>query len=394
MNTKLVIGLVVLLVIIIVGIVYYKSVKKSVIESMADVNNSFACQGAFPEKPNTIPYSTYAQLVQPFIETSDSNPPIEPTIVLNDNNQLIVDDKSVCKTPSEAFCTNNDLCARYGIGESCQGPEGYGRCVCEVRKVDGKIGIDGVCTSDDQCCTNYCYGGSGLQSKFCSCPEDKQWDPVEGKCVAVVENVIYSPVLAPKGVCLREGNRVEGLSCSKDTDCGLGAACNGTGYCVCLLSTQGDYIENKIKLGGLCESSDQCLPNLLCEKNQYGDKTCLCPKGLLYDWTTNWCDCPTPGDVYLADREMCFPPNNVPRKTCPNKGAYCKNDTDVGLGESCDPVSHVAVCHAKDLPYSQFIFGPGKCNDNSDCVSNQCLKSNNGFSYCYEEKLMNGTYSS
>ena len=189
--------------------------------------------------------------------------------------------------------------------------------------------------------------------------------------------------MPPKGACLDvNGTEVQGKLCSKDSDCGLGASCNGNGVCTCMLSSQGDYVEGRIKMGGLCDNSNQCLPNLECRQTKYSEKACICPDGMFYNWTTQWCTCPDPTHIYDKNTQKCYLAKDLPRTVCSSKGAVCKDDKNVRLGESCDPVSHLAVCHAKDYPHSDIIFSGGLCSSNEQCVSNKCITMQNGLSYC------------
>lgn len=357
--------------------------------------NNSQCSGSFPAQPSTMPDSTYSQLVQPYIETSSANMTSKPTVTLDSNAEVVVNDKFMCNTPSDLYCVNNDLCSRYGIGEACVGQEGYSRCVCEIDKKTGLIGHGAVCTQNSQCCTSHCKGAPGLFSKFCECPDGSAWSERDGQCIPLTSDPVYRPIMPPKGACLdKNGVTVQGNVCSNDSDCGLGASCVPDGYCNCQLSTQKDYMENMIKLGGICNRSDQCMPNLTCAINQQGNRTCLCPTGLIWDWSTSYCVCPGAGDVYDSDSQKCYPASNVPRKICPSKGGSCKNDQDVGLGEACDPISRVAVCFANDLPHTSLIYEGGKCTMNEQCVSGTCAQNSNGLSYCKGSAYRNfGAYS-
>jgi hypothetical protein len=339
----------------------------------------------FPPTPPNMPESGYSKLVSGKILSDTNNLPKNPSYSFNSKGEVNYSDKLACNTPSEAYCVTNDSCAQYGIGEKCEGPEGYKRCVCESalksgeisNKVPGNqviIGYGAVCTSNNQCITNFCNEAlPGMYSKYCDCSPGYEWDQYTTKCRPAFNDAVYKSVIPPIGSCPQSAF---GTLCTGNAGLPKGMACNRDGYAICMLSDTSDNEEYRILNGGNCESSDECYGMLTCDVNKYGHKVCICPKGTGWDERSYSCTCPDAYDIYDPKTKKCYKPGAEPHSVCVNsrygKITPCTSDNQVGMGEHCDPSQHVVVCDALSLPYNMEINMGGRCKTSNDCKSGVC----------------------
>lgn len=353
------------------------------------------CKDMFPPPPTTLPDSAYSKMLMPKILTSAENPVKKPSMGFDKDGNMIYTSDAICATPSDLRVLFNDGCAQYGIGETVAGPEGNQRCVCVAERKPGKegvpqseltpadvvIGFEGVCTSDDQCCTNYCANAMGQFSKMCTCPPGMFYNDVTKKCY-VNENFVYQPQEPPKEVCPPDSH---GKKCKSNADCYKGQGCVGDGFCVCMLSTPKGPWENKINFGGNCDTDDECLRGFVCAPDNLGNKVCKCPPELFHNPNTYNCECPNSKEIYVSSLNKCVSPEDYPRKTCPTKynvDYVCSTNSDCGLGEYCLPGQQKCVCAAYDMPFSQLIGQGGRCDEGVQCMSKRCSRAKDGLTYC------------
>jgi hypothetical protein len=350
-------------------------------------NNTSNCNNSFP--PSTgISDKPLAALNSPLM-TSHNNPTnVKPSDKLNATTNLpTYSDKFVCNTPWNMNCVTNDSCAQFGIGESCQGPQGQQFCVCQTKHNDGItklskptpytenmiIDLGGVCTQDNQCISGYCKDIYGQFSKMCSCPDNTQFDEQSKKCILIPQSV--PDISPPAGSCTTSGK-----SCKANSQCSLGEACTPDGFCACQLVRPGRAEENKVSVGGNCAMDTQCVKSAIC-KNNNGSKTCQCPPQFVYDWSTNTCKCPMNGDVWDSIQKKCVPPQELKRTLCPTSTSFqCASNAQCGLGEYCDMVTQKCVC-TMNTYLSGYIEMGGKCDSDRQCSSGKCVQ-NGGAKIC------------
>jgi hypothetical protein len=144
--------------------------------------------------------------------------------------------------------------------------------------------------------------------------------------------------------------------------------------CICLLNYTNDPDPNRIKVGGKCETTEQCIVTSNCEKSE-----CTCPDGTYYDFTNNRCNCMDPEHTY--DKTLgCVPPSQIPKTICPsNKNTFCDSNKQCGIGEYCDPVTRRCICDANT--FSGVINAGGKCERNDQCDSGVCTDMNGKLDY-------------
>jgi hypothetical protein len=295
----------------------------------------------------------------------------------------------ICSTPSNFNCITNDSCAQYGLGEVCVGPIGEMKCVCNSKSSDNApmstnnvlIGPGAVCSEDKQCETGFCVTDPGLFSKLCGCPDNYT---LEGKkCVKLPEKVIKNEVnnfflggniQGVPGKDTSSACSTTGKFCKTSSDCSLGEGCNSNGLCICLLNYTNDVDPNRIKVGGKCESSEQCIVTSDCVNSE-----CTCPAGTYYDFTNNKCNCDDPELTY--DKKLgCVRASQIPRTICPsNKNTFCDSNQKCGTGEYCDPVTRRCICNANT--FSGVINAGGKCETNEQCDSGVCTDMNGKLDY-------------
>lgn len=294
------------------------------------------------------------------------------------NPQFLPTDK-ICTTPLYETCITNDSCAQYGLGESCSGPIGNMKCMCNSTSRDGQklsasnalIKSGSVCSENSQCETGFCESEPGLFSKMCKCPPDSTEE--NGKCIqerkVVVQNSIDNfglgynipPVPATK----KQACETTGKLCKSNEDCSLGEGCNSNGMCICLLNYTNDVQANLITVGGNCENDKQCEADSKCVKGE-----CSCPAGTFYNFTNNRCECGDPELIY-NEKVGCVPPSQLPRDLCNTpKDFICDSNKKCGLGEYCDPVTRRCICNA-DI-YNNVIKEGAKCENNNQCDSGVC----------------------
>lgn len=351
-----------------------------------------SCQGQFPPPPLTTPPSAYAQLVSPLMKMSDKNPLIETNMKNSQQAQRTFDfysDKRICATPvAMGMCSSNDSCAQYGIGESCDGPVGSRQCVCVAKMNNDKpvIAVGGVCTENSHCITNYCADIPGQFSKMCQCPSDFIYDLDIGQCVpefaprsvqgginlnipqdlGITEHYATSRA-PPKGACMTVGKITR-----NGADCSLGEAVTPDGFCACQLVNAGKIEENKITVGGNCDNSSQCISTGICfQSPEENRKTCKCPKGLVYQWSSESCVCPNSDQVWDVSMQKCVYPQDKHRALCNSSPNFkCSSNNDCGIGEICDPATRTCYCNSN--LYSDKIHGGAKCSNDAMCASGVC----------------------
>jgi len=296
------------------------------------------------------------------------------------NPKFYSNDK-ICVTPDTVNCVTNDSCAQYGIGETCSGPLGNKKCMCNSQApntanplslTNVNIKAGGVCSEDAQCETGYCGSEPGLFSKMCKCPVGYYFS--KGKCVkesplvqknSEVDNFELGYKIPQVPDANAQVCATSGKLCKQNSDCSIGEGCNSNGMCICLLNYTNDVQANLIKVGGKCANSKQCEATSQCVNNE-----CICPTGTYYNFTNNNCECSEPDQVY-DEKVGCVLPKDLPRSVCNSKkDFYCDTNKSCGLGEYCDPVTRRCICNA-DI-YVGTIKAGAKCNNNSQCESGVC----------------------
>jgi hypothetical protein len=398
MNIYIIIVIILLIIIAIVIALQYcpkqyinkKEHYKKFVHSSSETETD--CTGMFPYPPTTTPPTAYGQLVAPMILSSSDNKDI-PNTMLDD----VYSDKYTCHTPWSLRCSTNDSCAQYGIGESCEGPEGSKFCVCESKYKNSDkqiladtvtddnivIGVGGVCSKNEQCCTNTCSNMPGIFSKTCICPQGKRWDIDSGLCVeqfyssdtgqfskvidysSYYNNPVHGPVPTfqpiPKGSIESVGKL-----CISTSECSLGEACTPDNFCASQLIPDIERDGNKFFAGAKCENSDQCTNNLQCS-----DNVCSCADPLIFDYTSRTCQC-SDGTKVLNNGE-CKDPNQVKRHMCPTTPpAFSLSITECGLGERFNPSTKQCMCVAN--LHSQKINQGGLCENDQQCYFGKCSK--------------------
>lgn len=342
--------------------------------------------------PPSTPPTAYELLNKPII-TSENNPTIKDNTV----PRTFYTDNYVCATPSNVRPFGPDDCAQYGIGEQVMGPMGLQRCVCVAKlkeevNNDEKptadnvvIDINGVCTKNEQCSTNHCTNVIGYFSKVCKCPtnehgEEQQWDEINNKCIPFPK-----PPEIPKELCVTNGKFV-----NLNSECSLGEALTPTGFCACQLVYPGSLNEGKFMIGANCTNSSQCMNNLVCGPDvlEPTNNVCKIPNeklDLTWSVTKNmYASCPDSTKVWDNNQQKCVKPNRVESTLCKNSFntsgvKYCSTNIDCSVGEICNPSTQTCYCNSNI--HSKKIEQGGLCEENSQCLSNNCLYINN-VKYC------------
>lgn len=407
MYTVLLIALVIIL-----ALLFYRYTMKGKNKAVEKYTNKAAdtdCNSVFAPAPTTMPQNAYANLMTPYMKKSDNNPDTKPTIDCSTGDKFnCTTDAKVCNTPWHIRAITPDTCAQYGIGESVSGPEGDTRCVCEARlkgskgkleKLDKKsltadnivIGINGVCTNDSQCCTGRCASMAGFDAKICQCPPGQFWNMAENKCVYNNWDAFPYPLQLPTDSTKSQTCLTTGKWTLSTADCSLGEAVTPDGFCACQVVPSGNYQEGKFMAGAKCTDSNQCINNLECaaDKNGKGTFVCQPPKGLIleHDLDTNmYATCPNTEETWDPAQQKCVPFDQVKRVICPSKPTdTCNGNLSVGLGEYCDIPTHKAICAANI--HTGAIYEGGRCTDNSQCDSKQCMHHKDGFGFCAPSRI-------
>ncbi len=338
-----------------------------------------------------VPTSAYSKFVNPISvhrPTSEDNPIIPMTSKIVDNN-IVYSDSNVCKTPWSYSCQTNDDCAAFGIGEKCEGPLGAQYCVCETEMKEKSrplnhnnsiVGLGAVCTESSQCGSGNCKNAVGQSSKMCKCKDTEEFDYNTQKCRAVAnakvlldtpkifgsesyarDNFMSPVVKLPDGTCSTVYKR-----CNQTSECSLGEGCTPDRFCGCQLISSNDLASGTFRNGAKCSNNDQCANNQSCV-----NQTCMCPTGQYYDFNSNYCVCYDSKDTVDPATGKCTNFYQQKRLLCNTTGKSCSSNKDAGLGEICDPNTHVLYCNA-DIHVNQ-IEGGARCETDKQCWSGHCV---------------------
>lgn len=381
-------------------------------------------------KPQNMPPSAYAQLVQPQILSSANNPPTSPNFnYINTVNSQVQNtnpqNELACNTPWSQNCVNNDACAMFGVGESCSGPVGNQFCVCQSSLKNGKpvesgkkvkandvvVGVGGVCTNNEQCCTNYCGKQVGQFSKLCKCPSNLVFNNQELKCECPVGTFLdhkeincldfWSDIgecVCPEGYDLIDGKCVldscvdlpkplndkicetSGKLCGSTSECSLGEYCDSNGQCLCMVTNYEQNNQYGTFLGGAnCSTDDQCAHNMVCtsKNSKTGFGICNCPEGLYYNndlgYKSWYCTCPDSRQSVDPLTKKCTNNDDFKRALCPSTldSPIKKSQAECGLGELFNPVT--GKCYCGGDVHTGKIFKGANCINNQQCELGNCV---------------------
>jgi hypothetical protein len=155
-----------------------------------------------------------------------------------------------CSSTGKA-CSSNSDCS---LGEGCN-PNGM--CVCMLNYTNdveaNKIKVGGNCQNTEQCSsTGQCV------NNVCECPSGTFYNFSNNECECADPELVYSkavgcvkPNKLPKQVC----NSPSSFICDSNNSCGIGEYCDPVSRrCLCNANTYSSII----KIGGKCDSNDQC----------------------------------------------------------------------------------------------------------------------------------------